>query len=316
MRRGLSDGCYGDCCPSPACGMLELGLGGLMGNDVARQIMPVVDPSLPAQTRHRLIRKIRHSKSDESDKSDTVLGCGFMVGIAFVVGSVVLHFTTGLTWWWAGGSAISLIAFMIIGGVASSTPTHDEHDHFVGLSDLDTSSQRLLLRAQRAISTVLQSGVYAEDLLDQAAGEMVLRRHEWEIAVTLRDITNLRAELTSQSSVGEPGPMTAAVLDSHGRALALAEQATTSRVSALESYAAQVQVADAAQRDWQNAMKLSGLNEKYLDLVARTAADEHALAEITGLTEQAATAVEVFRDSLHEAILAAQPLVLPDSPQT
>ena len=50
---------------------------------------------------------------------------------------------------------------------------------------------------------------------------------------------------------------------------------------------------------------LSGLNDRYLDLVARTAADEHASAEITGLTEQAAAAAQVFGGSLYQATMAA-----------
>ncbi len=74
----------------------------------------------------------------------------------------------------------------------------------------------------------------------------------------------------------------AAVLDSQQRAVTLARDATEARAGALESYAVQVQAADAAQQDWLSALRLSALNGQYLDLVARTAAGEHALAEITG----------------------------------
>ena len=100
--------------------------------------------------------------------------------------------------------------------------------------------------------------------------------------------------------------MAAAVLDSQQRAITLARDATEARVGALESYAVQVQAADEAQQDFLSALRLSALNSQYLDLVARTAAGEHALAEITGLTEQAVTAAEVFRGSLHQAALAAE----------
>ena len=96
----------------------------------------------------------------------------------------------------------------------------------------------------------------------------------------------------------------------------LAQAATAARVSALERYAAQVQAADTAQLDWLSALRLSGLNDRYLDLVARTAADEHAIAEIAGLTEQAATAAQVFRGSLHQATLAAEAVALPATPQS
>ncbi len=183
-------------------------------------------------------------------------------------------------------------------------------DEVVGPLALDPSCRQLLLRAQRAIARILASKVYAADLRTTVP-ESALRRHEWEIAIALREITELRAEHESSASAGGPGPMTAAVLASHQRALALAQDGAASRVNALERYAAQVEAADAAQRDWQSAVRISGLNDKYLDLVARTAADEHAIAEITGLTEQAAAAARVFQDNLQQAALAAETLVLP-----
>jgi len=68
--------------------------------------------------------------------------------------------------------------------------------------------------------------------------------------------------------------MTDAVLESHRRALALAQQATTARVCALERYAAQVRVTDA-------------------------------------LTGQASAADEALREGLHRAAIAAEALVLP-----
>jgi hypothetical protein len=153
-------------------------------------------------------------------------------------------------------------------------------------------------------------------MLDHAAGEMVLRWHEWDIAAALREITRLRAELAASAAAGGAGPMAAAVLDSQQRAITLARDATEARVGALESYAVQVQAADEAQQDFLSALRLSALNSQYLDLVARTAAGEHALAEITGLTEQAVTAAEVFRSSLHQAALAAEALALPAAPAT
>ena len=183
-------------------------------------------------------------------------------------------------------------------------------------SDLDCLCRELLLRAQRAIAAVLGSEVYASDMLDHAAGEMVLRWHEWDIAAALRVITRLRAELAASAAAGGAGPMAAAVLDSQQRAITLARDATEARVGALESYAVQVQAADEAQQDWLSALRLSALNSQYLDLVARTAAGGHALAEITGLTEQAVTAAEVFRGSLHQAALAAEALALPAAPAT
>ena len=291
-----------------------------MDGEDSGQVSPVADPSLAAQARRRPARQA----SSPVNEAAAAAGCGgLVVGTAGLIVSVVLHFVTGLSWWWVGGSAIAAAAVLVVVGVATSvievssgTPDHRDRDRLVEPSDLDDSCRELLLRAQRAIGAVLGSDVYAGDLLDHAAGEMVLRWHEWDIAAALRQITTLRAELGSSAATGAAGPMAAAVLDSQQRALTLAQAATAARVSALERYAVQVQAADAAQLDWLSALRLSGLNDRYLDLVARTAADEHAIAEIAGLTEQAATAAQAFRGSLHQATLAAETLALPATPQS
>jgi hypothetical protein len=188
-------------------------------------------------------------------------------------------------------------------------------DRFIQPSNLDASCLRLLVRAQQAIGVILGSKVHADSQLGHAAGEKALREHEWQIAAALLKSTRLSAKFASNAA-DAPGPMTAAVLESHKRALTVAQDATTSRVTALERCAAQAEAADAAQRDWRGALKASELNDQYRDLVARTAADELAIAEITGLTEQAAAAEQVFRDSLHEAVLAAEALALPAAPQS
>ena len=178
-------------------------------------------------------------------------------------------------------------------------------------SCLDDCGRLLLRRAQLAIGAILSSEVCTADLLDRAAAQTALKRHEWEIASTLREITALRAESGPRRPGVSPGPMTEAVLESHRRALTLAQQATTARVCALERYAAQVRVTDAARLDWHNALKIAGLNDRYLDLLARTAADDLAIAEITTLTGQASAADEAFRESLRRAAIAAEALVLP-----
>jgi hypothetical protein len=183
-------------------------------------------------------------------------------------------------------------------------------------ASLDGSSRQLLRRAQLAVDAILGSEVYAADLLGHAAGESALRRHEWEIAFTLREITALRAEFSANMLDASRGPMTDAVLESHRRALAVAEEATASRVSAIERYAAQVRVTDAARLDRQSALKVAGLNDRYLDLLARTAADELAIAEITSLTEQVCAANEAFRENLHLASTAAEALALPPREET
>jgi hypothetical protein len=187
-----------------------------------------------------------------------------------------------------------------------------QRDRVVSPLALELECRKLLQRAQRAIATIVTSRVYAGDLRG-AVEEPVLRQHEWEIAVALREITELLLDLVSSYGGGTAGPMTAAVLVSQSRAISIARDATTARVLALELLAAQVAAAEAARRDWETAHRMAASNDKYLDLVARTAADQRAIAEITGLAEQAGEAAQALRETLQRATLAAEALALPES---
>lgn len=127
----------------------------------------------------------------------------------------------------------------------------------------------------------------------------------------LREITELLLDLVSSMGGNTAGPMTAAVLLSQNRAISMARDATTARVLSLELLAAHVAVAEAARRDWETAHLLAAQNDRYLDLVARTAADQHATVEIEGLAEHAAEASQALRETLQQATLAAEALALP-----
>jgi hypothetical protein len=85
-----------------------------------------------------------------------------------------------------------------------------ESESVIDLADLDVPFRMLLFRAQRAISNALNSGVYVADVQSRNVGETVLRRHEWEIATALRDLTKLSSD-HKRSNVSTSGPMTAAV---------------------------------------------------------------------------------------------------------
>ena len=196
-------------------------------------------------------------------------------------------------------------------GVAEPMRQVRHRNQIVVPFSLDRACRQLLLRAQVAIDSVPDPGAEQAGLPDIVA-EGALRRHEWEIAVALRDITELRTE-HEFNAADSMGPMTDAVLQPHQRALQLAHDAISARVTALERYAAQVSAAGTAYRDWQDALRVSQLNDKYLDLVARTAADQHAVIEISGLAEQAAAAAQAYRDTVQHVSLTAATLELPDS---
>jgi hypothetical protein len=184
-------------------------------------------------------------------------------------------------------------------------------DEVVSPLALERECGTLLQRAQRAIATVVTSQVYQRELRG-AVQERALRQHEWDIAIALREITELLLDLAVSYAGGQAGPMTTAVLLSQNRAVAVARDATTARVLALEALAEQVAVAEATRRDWEAAHKAAARNDKFLDLIARTAADQHATAELTGLAEQAAETSQALRETLRRATLAAQALALPE----
>jgi hypothetical protein len=172
--------------------------------------------------------------------------------------------------------------------------------------DLDWDMRTLLARAQRAVDEILGSDILAAGLFD--ADEPALRRHEWDIACALRSFTSVRALPASDADVGE---MTAAVVDAQQQALDVAVAATTRRISSLEHYAGQVATADAGLRDWQSSLRQAGLNDAYLDLLARTAADELAVSELGQLTDRAAQMAAALAHGLGQAAAAAEVLALP-----
>jgi hypothetical protein len=259
----------------------------------ASGVVPVSDPSL----------------AGPADRSALMLAAGACWLASAISITVMAARGASVAWiiaWFATACAAVAVTRM-----ADLRLSRRDSNRVIDPSSLDDSGRQLLRRAQLAVAAIVSSEACTADLLDSTAAQTALRRHEWEIASTLREITALRTESGTSLPGVSPGPMTEAVVESHRRALALAQQATTARVCALERYAAQVRATDAAQLDWQCALKIAGLNDRYLDLLARTAANDQAIAEITTLTGQASAADEAFRESLHRATIAAETLVLP-----
>ncbi len=282
------------------------------GKQDPKPVAQVMDPSMSAEARNRLVRKIKRS---DSEAADDAAGCGFFLAVIGAITLPVLHFAIGLSWWWMLAGALPIAIGTALMAALGSKLNNQDHGQFVRAAHLDELSREHMFRAQKAIRSILKSRVYAGNSFDQAVNAPTLRQQEWEIAIALRKISELRAELKASTGDSEPGPMTTKVLESQQHALMLATNATISRIGELERYAKEIEMADAAERDWRAAVKASGHNGQYLDLIARTAADEHAIAEIQGWTEQASAAAKVFREHLYQASLAAGALVLPAIPR-
>jgi len=158
--------------------------------------------------------------------------------------------------------------------------------------DLDAPARVLLRRAQDAVDAVADATVTEAGLLDEATA---LAAQEWDIAVSLRDQARLRArrdEIARSAGLAAPvggttpdTPATA-LLRQHLEAALAAEQSVTERIATLERYAAEVRQADAAYGSWRAHARLAELTAPHLDLLARTAADSHGIAEIAEMTER------------------------------
>ena len=169
------------------------------------------------------------------------------------------------------------------------------HGRYLTAADFDARSRVLLRRAQDAVDSVTSSEIYQVGLLDASAASVALTGQEWDIALTLRDQARLRDQRAELSAAGM-GPQTAAVLDRQVQAAQLADASIAGRVAALEGYAAEVRAADAAYRDWRQVKALAEVSRQHLDMLARTAADEHAIDEIETMSRQARAVRQAFRE--------------------
>jgi hypothetical protein len=181
------------------------------------------------------------------------------------------------------------------GKVPAEVAARTHHGRYLTDSDFGPRHRVLLRRAQDAIDAVTSSEVCREDLLDRAATTAMLADQEWDIAVALREQGRLHARRAELSTI-TAGPATATLLGRQAQAAHLAESSIAARVEALERYAAEVREADTAYRDWRQAAGLAELHGQHLDMLARTAADEHAIAEIGAMTEQARAVRLAFRE--------------------
>jgi hypothetical protein len=180
------------------------------------------------------------------------------------------------------------------GKVPADMAARAYHGRYLTGADFDARSRVLLRRSQDAVDAVTSSEVYRAGLLDEG---VALAGQEWDIALALREQGRLRAR-RAELSAANAGAVTTALLDRQLQAAELADASVAARVAALERYAAEVREADAAYRDWQQAAALAELSGQHLDMLARTAADEHGIAEIQAMSQQALAVRLALRELL------------------
>lgn len=168
-------------------------------------------------------------------------------------------------------------------GPAFAAGTHS--GHYLTAVDFDPPARTLLRRAQDAIDAVTSSEVCRNGLLDADAHRTALAAQEWDIALALREQTRLRQARAQLPAIAEDGTARE-LLDRQHEAARLAEQSIAGRIVALEQLAAEARHADDAYRDWRAFAAVSELADRHLDMLARTAADSHAIAEIGAMSQE------------------------------
>ncbi|MFF7644035.1 hypothetical protein [Streptomyces canus] len=176
--------------------------------------------------------------------------------------------------------------------------------HLVHPEDLTADAQELLSRAQQAMTAVLDSTVHREKWLDAQRNEAAFPRQEWAIAQALRHYSRVARKDRRAPQEADSTTVTE-LLTSRQRVLETSLQGIERRVAALEAYAEQVAEADARYDEVREIERLAAGSAELLDLLACTAADDLAVAEIEGLTDEAAVVASTFTKALESAKQAA-----------
>ncbi|MFD9819100.1 hypothetical protein [Streptomyces violascens] len=177
----------------------------------------------------------------------------------------------------------------------------DARGRYVRGSDLTEAAGQLLARANNAAMAVCASTMHRRDLIDRQRNEAVLPRQLWDIAETLGEYSRLVKAEPDQAK----GKKIASVLDARRKALRTSLAGVERRVEALEVYAKQVAEADRQYAEFEQIQHIAAGKDEVLDLLARTVRDDLAIAEIDGMTGEAAIVAASFAAALDSAKGAA-----------
>ncbi|MEV0383579.1 hypothetical protein [Nonomuraea sp. NPDC050643] len=215
----------------------------------------------------------------------------------------------------AGFVLLGTYVFIVLVKIASMSevPEHDRPNEravyeqarwydgrYLLAEDFDQDARKILLRAQRAIGSVLRSHVNAEGLLDDARNAVMLPAQEWEIARLLAKLSALRLEHRELLARGI-APEVASVIEPLERALSNSEAAVVARVEALERYAGHVAEAERAYHARSQIEELRARLPRYEELLAESGADKLAIPEIERLAEDADVLESTLRRSVRSA---------------
>ncbi|TDU05942.1 hypothetical protein EDD99_4483 [Streptomyces sp. 846.5] len=169
--------------------------------------------------------------------------------------------------------------------------------HVVLREDLTPRAAALVERAHRAAQAVTATRVHTDDLIDRRGNEVALPAQVWEIARTLAE--------HGRHSMGLPAhPATVELRQATRDRAALlntAWQVVVGRVEGLEQYAAAAREADRSYTEWRQLQQLADGEADAQALLAPSATQELAAAELLALTAGAVAVAETFRTAVREA---------------
>lgn len=140
----------------------------------------------------------------------------------------------------------------------------------------------LMERAQEAVRSLESSRALAREADLKARAQAALPVHLWEIATGLRDY-DLMCDRWVEGTEG--GPVTQA-MKAQKDVLDTVRESIRRRVVSLEEYAAHAEATDRRLAELERDEKAVAQMDGYLDLAARVARDDRAVAELEELTEQ------------------------------
>jgi hypothetical protein len=291
----------------------------------ARLLRPAIDPAIPQSARYLLLSRAGRAARpgllplEPEQRLATVNGAatGLTAGMVVAVTGTapwalgVLIFQGAAAWQSATGRWALMIMELVVmvtmvvfgtriarfgqvrGRNATAAARSRYRGRYVTDADLDAPARILLRRAQEAVTSARAAQVTRAGLLEV---EPALAAQEWDVAVSLREQTRLRARRAELAALADLTEPTAELLRQHQDAADEAERSTTARVEALENFAATVRVTDSAYRDFRARGRLAELSDAHLDMLARTAADAYGITELTDMTEQAGAIRSAFAD--------------------
>ncbi|GGU39137.1 hypothetical protein [Streptomyces violascens] len=175
------------------------------------------------------------------------------------------------------------------------------HDRFVLGHELRPEVGELLARAEQAATRVLRSSAQRLDPADKEHHDRRLQGQVWEIAEALR----IYSRVAAQGPAKAVSEAVAQAMEPRRKALRISLSSTGRRVEALENYATQIAEAELRRHELRQLRELTTGNEDLLDLLAATARDELAVAQIAEMSDEVAKALELFNEALQAAQDAA-----------